>query len=302
MCIIFSVMHGEKMRVKWQSASMREKLGLCVDISEGLSHLHAANLLHGDLKSHNVLVGLRQGKEHAGVSLLQAKLKRQLEGWGDADGSLPAREEGLIWVAKLGDLGTVAKIPEPDEPPLVLEIGTAGWMAPEVCWSAPSEQVGEEDNLSSGGYGLSADVWSFGVVLWECFGDHHRMDPFKPGSGLWRGGSNPFAGIAAEDYLRRLHEGERWPLTLTDDDDDVTEESFVDNSMFETNGEFVRGTGDASTYVRALQELAIGCWNLDPIKRPHIHRISHSLHSMADSFVSQLPDPTIKQKIRENVR
>lgn len=273
-------MHGEAMRGKWQTVSMREKLGLCVDISEGLAHLHAANLLHGDLKSHNVLVGLRQGRgEHAGVSLLQAKLKRQLEGWGDADGSLPAREEGLVWIAKLGDLGTVAKIPAPHEPPLSLEVGTSGWMAPEVCWSVPT------GNEETKGYGLSADVWSFGVVLWECFGDHHRIDPFKPGTGLWRGDSNPFAGIAAEEYLRRLQEGERWPLTLTDDDDEVTIDTLI--TSFEQNGDFLgSNTHWGAPHVNALQEVAISCWNFEPSKRPLVSRICHNMHSIADSLVS----------------
>ena len=33
------------------------------------------------------------------------------------------------------------------------EVGTSGWTAPEV--------------FSDNGYGLEADVWSFGVLLWE---------------------------------------------------------------------------------------------------------------------------------------
>ena len=33
------------------------------------------------------------------------------------------------------------------------EVGTSGWTAPEV--------------FSDSGYGLEADVWSFGVLLWE---------------------------------------------------------------------------------------------------------------------------------------
>mmetsp|Transcript_9986 Transcript_9986/g.13111 ORF Transcript_9986/g.13111 Transcript_9986/m.13111 type:complete len:839 (-) Transcript_9986:81-2597(-) len=277
---LFDVMHGDSLR-SWQEAPLREKLGICVDVSEGLTHLHASGLLHGDLKSHNVLVGLRsKTTQHPGVGHLQAKLKRQLEGWRETESELPPREDGLVWVAKLGDLGTVALVPSEGEAPLVAEVGTAGWMAPEVCWSAPAASGGQ----ARGGYGLSADVWSFGVVLWECFGDHHRLDPFKPGNGLWRGGSNPYAGMAAEEYLRRLQDGERWPLTLTDDDEEILIDSFQSGpSVFEAPSGF--DNKGPQSYVRALQEVACSCWHLEPPTRPPVNTIAERLHILADSLI-----------------
>jgi serine/threonine protein kinase len=344
------------LREQWRSLPLRFKLGLAVDVAEGLTHLHSQRTLHGDMKSHNILIGLRPRAQaplpssaastpSPQKSSAAARFRKQLDSWGSPSargqsnntsakggGGAPItsgvsssnrghsdpvlRELGLEWVAKIGDLGTAAALPESGKRRLYGEVGTTGWMAPEVLSLAPPSMPGtprplppprssssssvnpngspyapsspgtsplsldisivpadqETTTLANGqlvgqeqapppplpvledtqssqkkkasqrrldvavpgapsahanpmgarGYGLEADVWSFGIVVWETFGDHLRPDPFTPsvgGTGLWRGGGNPFAGLTSEDYVTRLRAGDRWPLTLTDDDD-----------------------------------------------------------------------------------
>ena len=62
-------------------------------------------------------------------------------------------------------------------------MGTSGWSAPEI--------------FERGGYGSSADVFSFGVLVWDM---------------LSGGAGNPLAGIEPSRYVARLRSGERPPI------------------------------------------------------------------------------------------
>lgn len=160
------------------------------------------------------------------------------------------------------------KVPEGGA--LFTEVGTTGWTAPEVLARGPTGPTGtagpadrEVAVAGSGGFGLPADVWSFGVVVWECFGDHHRPSPFSVGGGLWRGGGNPFAGVPTEDYLAALAAGRRWGLDLDDD-----------------------GTLAPGQAPEELRDLAAQCWGLDPAARPPMAALAARLAALADALAA----------------
>ena len=100
------------------------------------------------------------------------------------------------WHARVADFG-LSKV---SAAPLGTQLGTWAWMAPEVLSSTP--------------YGPSADVYSFGICLWEIV---HGLEPFK-GLGpleivnrVTRLGHRPEAGSRAmllpcEDFARLIHD------------------------------------------------------------------------------------------------
>ncbi len=102
--------------------SLRDRLNLALDCAKGLQHLHNNSILHRDIKSHNILLDLHQGRLRA----------------------------------KLGDLGCSRVLAETgDEAMAKTELGTAGYVAPEVLYGVP--------------YAFPADVFSLGVLLFELF-------------------------------------------------------------------------------------------------------------------------------------
>jgi len=102
--------------------NLSDRLNLALDCAKGLSHLHVNSILHRDIKSHNILLDLHQGRLRA----------------------------------KLGDLGCSRVLAETgDEAMAKTELGTAGYVAPEVLYGVP--------------YAFPADVFSLGVLLYEIF-------------------------------------------------------------------------------------------------------------------------------------
>ena len=335
---------------RWASGDVpfREKLGLAIDVSEGLAYLHSQRMLHGDLKSHNVMVGVRRQRLPNGTSPRHVLAGPSTGDYddddddddddndpdvdgddeddgvdeddrGDSSGTRSRarrlkrlvgrrrrrlqREACLEWVAKIGDLGSASRVGGAHggswkETGRLHEVrGTSGWIAPEVL----AREVNPNDAGSSNsgvanagsGYSLEADVWSFGVLLWECFGEHHwraaddeekkersarsdaannigaafheqagqelatppvrRSRDHSPGpqrglsrsrsrndfddsdfgassrvprgdsrrrcTSMSRSSSNPFAGVDAEEYLRRLRRGDRWEMPEPTEED-----------------------------------------------------------------------------------
>eukprot|EP00903_Cladosiphon_okamuranus_P011959 g11232.t1 len=82
---------------------------LVAEAAEGLAALHSAGVVHRDIKCHNVMVAERQMGITKKTSMTMPR-----------------------WEAKLGDLGSATLVPPEGHAALTEEIGTSGWMAPEV--------------------------------------------------------------------------------------------------------------------------------------------------------------------------
>ncbi|CAM9614497.1 unnamed protein product [Sphacelaria rigidula] len=128
--------------------------------AEGLAALHGAGIVHRDVKSHNVMM---------------------------TNYNMPSSEiqERPLCEAKLGDLGSAAVLPTEGDSMLREEIGTSGWVAPEV--------FGDQ------GYGTPADIFSLGVLIWEAFTEGTLK--------------NPLCGLVGQACTKALRDGVRPRLT-----------------------------------------------------------------------------------------
>lgn len=91
-CSLHDFLAKDKGTIPWQVLQ-----ALTLDISQGLSVLHASKIIHGDLKADNVLV-------------------------------FPDQEGPFFCVAKLSDFGLAVT----DQKEKIFNIGTPGWQAPEL--------------------------------------------------------------------------------------------------------------------------------------------------------------------------
>ena len=138
----------------WQKLEFKHKAKLFLDFARGVENIHKMNVVHADIKSHNMLVNC---DENTGA-----------------------------WSGVVGDLGSTVFL-KSEEDLATKEQGTSGWTAPEVF-------TGE-------GYGLKADIFSFGMVLCDA---------------LCGGFSNPLVGVESDVYVERLRKGERPDLPEKD--------------------------------------------------------------------------------------
>ncbi|KAK1941860.1 Serine/threonine-protein kinase STY8 [Phytophthora citrophthora] len=120
-----------------------QKVSLGLKIAQGLAWMHQHDIIHRDIKPHNILVGDDLTTSNATVKV------------SSSTHSLPVT---------VGDLGS-AVVWHQHEPLLVEEVGSSGYTAPEIFMHQ--------------GYDNKVDVWSFGIVLWELFSSSskNRVNP-----------------------------------------------------------------------------------------------------------------------------
>ena len=108
-------------------------LKIARDIANGMAFLHRHGILHRDLKSGNIVLAFAAPHISGKVDCINCPDDREM------------------FVAKVSDFGLSCDISHPRD--MTAETGTYRWMAPEVI---------RHEN-----YSYPADVYSFGVLLWE---------------------------------------------------------------------------------------------------------------------------------------
>eukprot|EP00039_Didymoeca_costata_P032191 m.37028 g.37028 ORF g.37028 m.37028 type:complete len:468 (+) comp9230_c0_seq1:155-1558(+) len=146
-----------------------KRLDIMMDIQSGMHHIHTLGRMHRDLKTANIL--------------LTKQLRAKIADFGSMKDMLDMRIIGR----------NLSKNEQrPEHRFMTTAVGTPLYMSPEV--------------MDRGKYGPSADVWSFGVVLWEvCSRNPPDVDKFDE--------NFPREGPFLSSFLRFLQQGNRLPLT-----------------------------------------------------------------------------------------
>jgi serine/threonine-protein kinase len=134
--LVMQLAEGETLeeRIARGPVPMQDSLKIALQIAEALETAHAKGIIHRDLKPANVKVD-DQGQ----VRVLDFGLAKALEGDPATSGSQPSLMESPTLTAQMTGKGVL--------------LGTAAYMSPE---QARGEAVDKR-----------ADLWAFGVVLWE---------------------------------------------------------------------------------------------------------------------------------------
>ena len=149
--VVLEFMPGGSLEARLKRGDDRRKtslvddgdLALADDVANGMSHLHGLGLMHRDLKPANVLMDARGVAKVSDFGL--ACVSGTLD---DSDGDL-----GLAPEASAARDGAPRARHEHTG-----VTGTLRWMAPEVLEDRP--------------YSFAADVYSYGVLLWQLLAWH----------------------------------------------------------------------------------------------------------------------------------
>jgi Tol biopolymer transport system component len=138
--LVLELVEGPTLAERLQEGALplEEAVSVARQIAEALEEAHEKGIIHRDLKPANVKL-TPDGK----VKVLDFGLAKALDPGSAASGSSPSRAQSLMDSPTLTAAGTQ----------LGVILGTAAYMAPEQARGRPVDR--------------RADIWSFGVVLWE---------------------------------------------------------------------------------------------------------------------------------------
>lgn len=135
--------------LKDEPLSVAVKLQWCVDIANGMAHLHSSSFIHRDLAARNVLID-----QHNVGKVADFGLSR---GGHTSDGGNDPEEEQYYKSEN-------CRFP--------------------IRWSAP-------ESFETHRFTFSSDVWSFGIVMYECY----------------RNGAKPYRGMKNKEVIREVPAG-----------------------------------------------------------------------------------------------
>ncbi|WIA36883.1 hypothetical protein OEZ86_008132 [Tetradesmus obliquus] len=140
------------------SASMDVALKLLLDAARGLAYMHDVDVVHGDVKSRNLLVFYEDEDDDADANTDGADEAAQENGnAAAANSSNKQQQQGegereVVWALKWCDFGVSFRAAEAPDGILRTVTGTPGFRAPEVM---------------DIGWGKAADTYAFGVIAWQ---------------------------------------------------------------------------------------------------------------------------------------
>ena len=151
-----------------------DKLSICTDVAKALRFLHNMGHMHRDIKSHNILLFADKPCMRAKLCDLGTVVKKPevYDRWERRRDCWESYKQFTIYYFALHSLQAGKFLQE--------ALGTSGWTAPEVYLGEYNEQ---------------ADIFSFGVVMWEVF----VQDTVE----------NIFAGMNEDDFLKEFRSGKR---------------------------------------------------------------------------------------------
>jgi serine/threonine protein kinase len=162
-----------KIFLETKSPSTAIKHQLCLDVAEGLRHIHGRNIVHGDLKPDNVLV-VESANPH------------------------------VPFIAKLADFGAYIEICLPNSTSMTYSsyTGTRGWKPPEVYENGTRGSEVVPQHLF-----LKCDCYVYGLLVFSVFLQHGQR-PFVPDSTEdWRDDTSiaqPLASVLRLQVFRLL--------------------------------------------------------------------------------------------------
>ena len=132
--LVLELAEGDDLTVSLARGALAvdEAIAIALQIARALEHAHERGIVHRDLKPANVKVG-----PHGAVKVLDFGLARAFE--GEAAASDPRLSQSPTMTRDMTVAGVI--------------LGTAAYMSPEQARGRPADR--------------RADIWSFGVVLYE---------------------------------------------------------------------------------------------------------------------------------------